>query len=160
MTDSLNTADQRPGATGVAGMILALTRLAERLPAWTYTTLGRGIIALVFWRSGRTKVDGFSIKDSTFTLFEYEFNLPLIDPVVAAYLTTVAEHLLPVLLVLGLATRFAAAGLLTMTLVIEIFVYPDAYITHGLWAIALLAIIGKGAGPLSLDYLIAKRWQA
>ncbi|MHA1523754.1 MAG: DoxX family protein [Alphaproteobacteria bacterium] len=138
-------------------MISALNRFAGRLPDWTFTTLGRGILALVFWRSGQTKVEGFNLKESTFFLFEYEYNLPLVDPVIAAYLATIAEHALPVLLVLGLATRFAATGLLIMTLVIEIFVYPQAYIVHGLWATALLAIIAKGAGPLSLDYLIARR---
>ena len=65
-----------------------------------------------------------------------------------------AEHLFPVLLVLGLFTRLSALGLLGMTLVIEIFVYPDAYLTHGLWAIAFLWIIARGPGPLSLDRVL------
>ena len=67
-------------------------------------------------------------------------------------LATLAEHALPVLLVLGLGTRFAALGLLAMTAVIQIFVYPSAWQTHGLWAACLLALIAEGPGRWSLDH--------
>lgn len=107
--------------------------------------------AAVFWQSGQTKVDGFSIKDSTFYLFEHEYAVPVIPPDVAAYLATFAEHVFPVLLVLGLLTRVSALALLTMTLVIEIFVYPTAWVTHGLWATAFLILMARGPGALSLD---------
>jgi len=109
--------------------------------------------ALVFWRSGRTKVEGFSIKDSTWFLFEQDYALPLIPPETAAVLATLAEHLLPVLLLLGLLTRLSAFGLLAMTAVIQIFVYPDAWMTHGLWAAALLAVVARGPGAWSVDHL-------
>jgi len=110
--------------------------------------------AMVFWQSGRTKVDGFSIKDSTFFLFESEFALPLIPPHLAAVLATVAEHVLPVLMIVGLMTRLSAFGLLVMTVIIQIFVYPSAWVTHGLWAAALLVVVTGGPGRLSLDHLL------
>jgi putative oxidoreductase len=113
----------------------------------------------VFWLSGRTKVNGWQLKDSTLYLFQEEYRLPLIDPALAAGLATFAEHLLPVLLVLGLGTRLAAAGLLGMTLVIQLLVYPDAWPTHGTWAVALLLLIGQGGGRLSLDHGLQHLWQ-
>lgn len=111
--------------------------------------------AMVFFQSGRTKVEGlFSIKESTWFLFEHEYALPLIPSNLAAVLATTAEHLLPILMILGLATRLSALGLLAMTAVIQIFVYPDAWVTHGLWAAALLAVVARGPGALSLDHLL------
>lgn len=86
-------------------------------------------------------------------LFRSEYNLPFMDPVVAAHVATYAEHLFPILLVLGLFTRVAALALLGMTLVIEVFVYPDAWSTHLSWAGLLLPLIAHGAGALSLDHL-------
>jgi putative oxidoreductase len=112
--------------------------------------------AAVFWMSGETKVDGWHLKASTFTLFREDYHVPLLDPVVAAYLSAFAEHFFPILLVLGLASRFAAFSLLFMTAVIEIFVYPDAWPTHGVWATCFLIVISRGPGVLSLDHLIAK----
>jgi len=114
--------------------------------------LARLAIASVFFLSGRTKVTGLlTIKDSTYSLFEQEYKLPLVSPELAAHLAAYAEHLFPVLLVLGLFTRSAALALLGMTLVIEIFVYPDAWPTHLTWAALQLFLIGRGAGALSLD---------
>lgn len=111
--------------------------------------------AMVFWLSGRTKVEGlFTIKDSTWFLFKEEFALPVIPPDLAAVLATTAEHVLPALMILGLFTRFSALGLLIMTAVIQIFVYPDAWVTHGLWGAALLALIARGPGRLSLDAVL------
>lgn len=121
--------------------------------------LARLVIAWVFWRSGRTKVEGFALKDSTFFLFEHEYQVPLLSPELAAYMATFAEHLFPVLLILGLATRFSALALLGMTLVIQLFVYPEAWVTHGLWAVALLLLMARGAGVLSLDALIRQRYR-
>ncbi len=109
--------------------------------------------AAVFWNSARTKVEGFSIKESTFFLFENVYALPVIPPALAAVAATIAEHVLPVLLVLGLLTRLSALGLLIMTAVIQIFVFPEAWVTHGLWAAAFLIVIANGPGRLSLDRL-------
>lgn len=112
-------------------------------------------IAAVFFLSGRTKVTGFmTLKPSTYELFRTEYALPLIPYDIAAHLATLAEHTFPVLLVLGLLSRFAAAGLLFMTLVIEIFVYPDAWPTHLIWGGLLLLVIARGAGRWSLDRVL------
>ena len=97
--------------------------------------------------SGRTKVDGwFTITDDTFELFRTDYALPLVPPVAAAYAATFSEHFFPVLLVLGLFSRYAALALLGMTMVIEIFVYPDAWPTHLSWAGLMLPIIAWVAG--------------
>ena len=115
-------------------------------------------IAAIFFLSGRTKVTGFlDITDSAYYLFETDYKLPLIPPHIAAHLATYSEHLFPVLLVLGLGTRFAALALLGMTTVIEVFVYPDAWPTHLSWAGLLLPLIAQGGGKLSLDYWIVRR---
>lgn len=129
-----------------------LNALFDRIPHDFVALCLRVFPGLVFLQSGRTKVEGiFTIKDSTWYLFEHEYALPLIPPPVAAVMATTAEHLLPLLMILGLATRLSALGLIGMTAVIEIFVYPDAWITHGLWAAALLALVARGPGAWSLD---------
>jgi putative oxidoreductase len=131
-----------------------LNALLGRLP-WDVAALALRVFpAVVFFLSGRTKVDGWRIADSTWFLFEHEYALPLIPPAWAAVLATLAEHLFPVLLVAGLATRLSALALLAMTAVIQLFVYPDAWVTHGLWAAAFLALIAGGPGRLSLDHLL------
>ena len=112
-------------------------------------------VAGVFFMSGRTKVDGIlHITDSTYSLFETDYKIPLIPPYYAAHLATYQEHLFPILLVLGLFNRVAALGLLGTTTVIEVFVYPDAWPTHLSWAGLLLPIIFRGGGKFSLDYLL------
>ncbi len=129
----------------------------ERIPYSLLALAARLFPAAVFWQSGQTKLDGWRLSDSAVFLFRTEYNLPLIDPLLAAHLAVVAEHLLPVLLAVGLASRFAALGLLGMTAVIQVFVYPDAWPTHGVWAACLLIVIARGPGMLSLDHLIARR---
>lgn len=112
-------------------------------------------IAAIFFMSGRTKVDGLlTVNDGAVELFRYEYMLPLISPEAAAHAATYSEHLFPLLLALGLFTRLSAAALLAMTLVIQIFVYPDAWPTHLSWAGLLLPLIALGGGKLSLDRLL------
>ncbi|MGY2374445.1 DoxX family protein [Pseudomonas sp. SDO524_S393] len=129
------------------------------LPQALLLLVARVGIAAVFFLSGRTKVTGFlELKPSTYTLFRSEYALPLIPPDWAAHLATYAEHLFPLLLVLGLLTRPAAAALLGMTLVIQVFVYPDAWPVHLTWAGLLLPLLAQGGGAWSLDRLLfAKR---
>ena len=111
-------------------------------------------VAGVFFMSGRTKVDGIlHITDSTYSLFETEYRLPLVPPSYAAHAATYSEHLFPILLTLGLFTRVGALGLFLMTATIEIFVYPDAWPTHLSWAGLLLPLIALGGGKWSLDRL-------
>jgi len=129
----------------------ALPRL---IPQALQLLLARIGIASIFLLSGRTKVEGLlTIRESTYALFEYEYALPLIPPELAAQLATYAEHLFPLLLIAGLFTRLSAAGLLGMTLVIQVFVYPAAWPTHLCWAALLLPLVAYGGGPLSLDRL-------
>lgn len=140
--------------------VIAAIRILDRIPLSVIALVARIIIGLVFFKSGLTKIDGFALKDATFYLFAEEYKVPLLPPVLAAYMATAAELTMPLLLWAGLGARFAAVALLAMTAVIQTFVYPDAYMTHGLWAIALLLIVKFGAGSLSLDHLIRKRFEA
>ncbi len=135
--------------------------MLRRLENVSYDTLvslaARLFISATFFLSGRTKVDGFlSLKDSTFFLFEHEYDVPLIPSEFAAHIATYAEHLFPIFLLVGFASRLSAAALLGMTLVIAVFVYPGAWAVHLLWASALVFIIFRGPGALSVDYLIRK----
>jgi putative oxidoreductase len=131
--------------------------LADLIPQSVILLLSRIAVANVFWRSGQTKVNGLSIREETFFLFQEEYKVPLLPPDLAAYLATIAEHVLPVLLVLGLASRFSALGLFGMTLVIQLFVIPGGWPEHLLWFALLLLIVARGPGAISLDHLI---WSA
>ncbi len=128
----------------------------DRIPHSLLSLLARLVMATVFFKSWLTKVDltALSVKPATFFLFANEYKLPVIPSDLAAYMTVAAELVLPALLVLGLLTRFAALAMLIMTLIIQVFVYPNAYMTHGLWAVALLLIMKYGPGKLSLDHLL------
>ena len=141
-------------------LVDGLISLMTRIPHALIGLVGRLAIGLVFWNSGRTKVDGwniFTVNDKTLFLFTEEYKLPIVPPGLAALGAQVAEHVLPALLIVGLATRFSALGLLVMTLVIQVFVYPNAYVLHGTWAAILLMLMKFGPGALSLDHLIRKR---
>ena len=146
--------------------------LMGAIPHSLIAFLGRFSIAAVFWQSGQTKVEGLAIdlvhgqfqlgmphlSESAVDLFRDEYALPLLSPEFAAMMAATAEHVLPIFVLIGLGTRYAALGLLGMTLVIEIFVYPNAYPVHGTWATILLYLIARGAGKLSVDHWLAKRW--
>ncbi|MBS9422539.1 DoxX family protein [Photorhabdus caribbeanensis] len=132
--------------------------------------LARISLAATFWLSGQSKVVGLNIDiletstpwqlgiprvtDSSVSLFTSEYKLPLLPPDVAAIMAATAEHLFPLLLIVGLATRFSALALMVMTLVIQIFVYPDAWPVHATWLTAQLYLVTYGGGKFSLDRLI------
>lgn len=162
-----------PGLVGrLSGLVWRFVDLADRLPDSLIALLGRFSIAAIFWKSGQTKVDGFAfdfiagefsfgwphLSDSAVALFRDEYSLPLIPPELAAPMAAFAEHLFPVFLLLGLATRFSAFALLVMTLTIQIFVYPDAYPTHGVWGAVLLFLVARGGGAISVDHLLMRRF--
>ena len=131
--------------------------LRPLLPDALLLLLARLAIAAIFFLSGRTKVEGLlTITDGTYELFRSEYALPIVSPEVAAIAATGAEHLFPILLVLGLGTRFAALALIGMTLVIQLFVYPDAWPTHLTWLAILLPLVAHGGGDCALDRLIVR----
>jgi len=140
--------------------------LYNRAAQWLETWIGHDLLALaarfgiagVFWLSGRTKVDGWlSVSENAVALFEDEYKVPVLSPELAAHLAAYAEHLFPVLLALGLATRVSSLALLGMTAVIQVFVYPLAWPTHLVWTAALLYLAGRGAGRFSVDRVAGLR---
>lgn len=155
-------------------LITTLVGLFSRIPDSLIALIGRFSIAAIFWKSGQTKIEGLAIdivsgefqlawphlSDSALELFRSEYRLPLLPPELAAPMAAFGEHFFPILILLGLATRFSSLALLVMTLTIQIFVYPDAYPTHGVWATVLLVLIARGPGKISLDHWLAKRCAA
>ena len=159
MTPSVESQAANAPSGGLRGI---WQNLAERLTQWVphdaLAFINRLAIGAIFFMSGRTKVEGLlTLTDSAYTLFREEYKLPLIPPEIAAHAAAWSEHLFPLLLVLGLFTRLSALALLGMTLVIQVFVYPDAWPTHLSWAGLLLYLIGRGAGAWSLDRLLRIR---
>jgi putative oxidoreductase len=154
----MNTAiDTAP--TPSRGATEFVERIIRRLDAVPYSLLAilpRLAVAQVFWSSGQTKLADWG---ATLQLFEEEYKVPLLPPDIAAHVAASIELSMPVLLVLGLFTRFAALVLLGMTTFIEVFVYPQAWPTHIQWAAMLVFLLFRGPGKLSLDELIA-RWFA
>lgn len=129
-------------------------RLFALIPHDLIAGIARIAIGTTFFRSGLTKIEGLALKPSTFFLFANDYKLPVIPPEIAAYMGTAVELTMPLLIWSGLLTRFAALTLLFMTLVIEIFVYPNAFDTHGVWAVSLLYLIKFGPGTYSLDRVL------
>ena len=123
------------------------------IPYGLIAIAARVALAQVFWSSAQTHLASW---DTTLYLFANSYKVPLLPPNLAAYMAVALEIGMPPLLILGLATRFASLALFGMTLVIEIFVYPQAWPTHIQWATMLLVLMAQGAGPISLDALIAK----
>lgn len=148
-----------------------ILELCERIPHSLIALLGRLSIAAVFWKSGQTKIEGFALDlfggefqfgwprlaESTIPLFQEEYALPLVPPEIAAYAAATAEHVFPVLLLIGFGSRFSALALLVMTLTIQVFVYPSAYPAHGVWATVLLYLLARGPGRFSVDHWFGSR---
>ena len=159
----MNTQTETP----IAGLVNRIIQGFERIPYSLIAFIARFSIAAVFWKSGQTKVEGLAVDlvdgtfqlgwprlaDSTIPLFKSEYHVPLLTPEVAAHLAAFAEHFFPMLILLGLATRFSALALLGMTLTIQLFVYPDAYPTHGTWAAIFLLLMARGPGAVSYTHL-------
>lgn len=161
-----------PGRTGLRERLKRVLEAMDAIPHSLVALLGRFSIAAVFWKSGQTKIEGLAIDlvaghfewgwprlaPATIDLFRDEYHLPLLPPEWAAPLAATAEHVLPMLLLMGLATRLSALGLLGMTAVIQLLVYPGAYPTHGVWAAVLLGLIARGPGTWSVDHWLARRY--
>ncbi|MHB1102430.1 MAG: DoxX family protein [Devosia sp.] len=133
---------------------VAARTLLARLPFSVIQLAMRIAIGFVFFNSGLLKLKSFEF---AVKLFEQEYRLPFIDPVLGAQLATAVEIAVPVFLFLGLGTRIATLPLLGMVVVIEILVYPQAWVEHLLWASVLVVLLTRGPGTFSLDHLIEKR---
>jgi putative oxidoreductase len=127
--------------------------LLERFPMPLLQLMFRVAIASVFWSSGLTKIASW---ETTVALFRDEYMVPVLPPELAALLGATFELACPVFIVLGLGTRLATLPLLGMTLVIQLFVYPEYWTQHLMWASALLFLLTRGPGALSLDNYIAR----
>ncbi len=155
MIRSLESRPEKPSA--LIGAMCTAAAVLDKIPQSLISLAARIFPAAVFWMSGQTKVQRLHVTDNAIALFRDEYRLPLIDPVLAANIAAFSEHFFPVLLVIGLASRLSALALLCMTAVIEIFVYPDAWPTHGVWATCFLVVIARGPGIFSVDHLLARR---
>lgn len=153
------TATSHTAGTNGSGLLGLWNRAAAGLDALIgesmLALIARVSVAAIFFLSARTKVDGLlTVNDSAYTLFREEYKVPLLPPEFAAHMATYAEHLFPILLVLGLFTRLSALALLGMTAVIQVFVYPDAWPTHLSWAGLMLLLLARGGGVASLDRVL------
>lgn len=128
------------------------TRLA-RFPLSLILLAGRIGVGATFFRAGLLKYNSWEF---TVKLFEQEYQVPLLAPDVAARIAMVQELTIPILLFVGLATRLATLPLLGMILVIQTFVYPNAYNEHLVWASILVLVLTRGPGVFSLDYLVQR----
>jgi putative oxidoreductase len=138
-----------------------LTRLFERLPYSFIALLARLSVAWPIWEAGRARVDGgWNIlvpRSSTMAMYLGGWNVRYIPYDWAAVATQLAEFALPILLAVGLASRFAAFGLLVLLVVFEVFVHPGPFAVHGAWAALLLMVMRFGPGGLSLDDAVGRR---
>jgi len=142
--------------------------ILSRIPEWVVNLAMRLVIFKVFWFAVQTKITGltvagqhfafWNITDNTFLLFDFEYGIPLLPTELAAYAGTFGEFFLSLMILFGILTRFAALGLMIMTLVIQFFVYPDAWWTvHAYWVLPLLYLMKNGGGKISLDNILFKK---
>jgi len=123
------------------------------LPLSVLQLMARFSMAIVFWRSGQAKIANW---DLTLQLFANEYKVPILPPEIAAPMAAAVELSTPILLVLGLFTRVATLPMIAMTLVIQIFVYPQSWADHLAWLTFLLLLLTRGPGVISLDHLVGK----
>jgi len=126
----------------------------ELIPMSLLLLLMRIGVGMVFFKAGLLKYNSWEF---TLLLFRDEYKVPLLAPELAARMAMIQELSLPILLFIGLGTRLATLPLFGMLLVIQTFVYPNAWADHLFWAGALLIILSRGPGAFSLDHLIARR---
>jgi putative oxidoreductase len=131
-----------------------LRRWLARFPVSLILLAGRIGVGAVFFKAGLLKYKSFEF---AVLLFRDEYKVPLLDPAVAARIAMVQELTIPIFLFAGFATRLATVPLLGMILVIQTFVYPNAYQDHLVWGSILVLVLTRGPGVFSLDYLI-EQW--
>jgi putative oxidoreductase len=135
--------------------LLRIRSWLQAVPYWVLALPLRFAVAWIFWNAGQVKLINWQ---RTIELFADEYQVPLLPPEVAASMALSIELAGPVLLVLGLFTRAAVLVMLGMTAVIQTFVYPDAWPTHLQWTAMMLVLLCRGAGAVSLDRLLWRRY--
>ena len=108
----------------------------------------------------RAKVEGWNLLHASGRnpfLSRADYRIPHVPPEIAAIVVQIAEHAFAAMLVVGIATRFSALGLLVLIVVLQIFIHPNDYVQHGTWAAVLLMLIKYGPGTFSVDHLIYRR---
>ena len=148
------SAQSSSGLARSLGVIDAIRRGLSRVPLSLLQLLMRLAIGSVFFNAGLLKYRSWEI---TLLLFRDEYKVPLFDPTLMARMATFNELTFSTLLFLGLATRLATVPFLGMIVVIQTFVYPNAWIEHLVWTSILLVLLTRGGGALSVDHLIARR---
>ena len=141
------------GGRSAADRYRAALALADAIPLSLVQLAGRVAVAHVFWQSAQTKLASWPV---TLQLFAMEYRLPLIDPTIAAPLATAAELAGSLLIFFGLFARLGALVLLGIVATIQIFVYPQNWAEHLMWASLLLLILSRGAGVVSLDHIAGR----
>ena len=115
-------------------------------------------VGMVFFKSAMTKLDDhWMVTDTAVALFQDEYKVPILPPMLAAYLGTANELFSSLMIMLGFGARLGAAALLGLVTVIEVFVYPGNWAEHLMWASLLAYVLTRGPGPISIDHLIARR---
>ena len=171
MTDLVEVPPQRRHS-GVARFVNCLVQLCAIIPCSLAALVLRAVMARLFFVSGQTKIDGpkhplkdldysltlpVQVRDETIRLFEAKFAATYLNPKVMAYLVSYAEFLLPILLILGLATRFSALALIFLVILMDQYLDPGAFWSlHIYWYAILLVLLSCGAGVVSVDYLIRR----
>ena len=146
-----------PARGGLAGLYESALKRAGTVPLSAVQLVARLAIANVFWQSSQSKLASWQV---TLQLFAFEYHLPVINPVVAAYMATAAELAGAILIFFGVFSRLAALMLLGVVATIQIFVYPTHWGEHLIWAVPLLLIFARGAGVVSIDHIVRMVFRA
>lgn len=144
----MNAQSPTAAPTGIAALYRSIFKALEAIPVALPELVLRLGVSLVFFRSFLAKIADWN---TTILLFENEYSVPILPPALAAYMAAAVECIGPVMLVLGLGARLAAAAMFGMTLVIQLFVFPGSYPDHLLWAGPLLYLLLRGPGKWSAD---------
>lgn len=152
----MNLSYAPPASPSLAVRAGAVLDTLGRFPIWALELMFRVGVGAVFFKSGLVKIQSW---EATVGLFRDEYRVPLLPPEIAAYLGTAAELICPILIIAGLAARLGAAALLGMTFVIQLFVYPENWAEHLIWAGLLTYVVTRGPGTVSADHWIAQAYR-
>lgn len=152
----------------ISRVLSPIDKLIASTPDFVVNIAMRLIIFNIFWTSVQTKIVGASvagqnfafwnITENTFLKFYFDYSIPFVPTTLAAYTVTFGEFFFALMILFGLFTRLAALGLLVITMVIQFYIYPDAWwSTHVFWAVILLYLMRFGGGSVSLDKILLNK---